>query len=279
MEKKLRITLPRYIADTLEADCEEFHITKNYILNYIFQEMRESKHLETESYEGEKTVIQFNLNKHNRELYYGFLKSHKILNESEFFRKTITKYANQPKMKREIFIFQDCVKKLQYAISEKLILHITFQDGKKTSIEPYHIGTSSLEIANYLFCYNLEEEAYKNYRLCNIKIVYLSQENFTVRDQQYIETVKKDFDPFLSQGKFIKVYLTENGEKIYKNLKLNRPKFLNRKNGIYEFQCSEEKAKRYFSYFLDDAVILEPLELKNWFLERFKNAVDSYGKI
>lgn len=276
MEKKLRVTLPKYIADTVESDCEEFHINKNYLFNFIFMQLKESKILEDDLYEGEKSVVQFNLNKQNRELYYNFLKDHQIENESEFFRKLIIKYANQPKMKRELFIFQECVKKINYSIREKLLISISFEDGNEMMVEPYHIGNSSLEIANYLFCYNLDESTFKNYRLCNIKNIYITRNYFELRDMNFIETVKKDFDPFLSQGKFIKVYLTENGEKTYRNLKVNRPKFLTRKDGIYEFQCSEEKAKRYFSYFLDDAIILEPLELKEWFLTKFKHAVELY---
>ena len=36
MEKKIRVTLPKNIIKILELDCETFKITKNYLLNYIF---------------------------------------------------------------------------------------------------------------------------------------------------------------------------------------------------------------------------------------------------
>lgn len=264
------------MSDIIESDCEEFHIKKNTLLNFIFQFLKEEKEYEEEASMGEKTVIQFNLNKSNRETYYSFLLERGIYNESEFFRKLIGKYTNKPKMKRELFIFQESVKKINFAIKENLIIYISFQDGKKIQIEPYHMGTSNLEIANYLFCFDLAENIFKNYRLCNIDSVYITRNKFVSRDRTFIENVKKDFDPFLSQGKIIKVFLTEKGEKIFRELRVNRPKLLNKKNGVYEFQCSEEKAKRYFSYFLDEAEILEPLHLRKWFIEKFSNALNLY---
>lgn len=276
LEKKLRVTLPKYMGDIIESDCEEFHIKRNALLNFIFEFMREENGFEDVGYSGEKSVMQFNLNRGNRDLYYSFLLEKGIQNESEFFRKLIGKYTNQPKMKRELFIFQESVKKLNFSIKENFIIHLSFQDGKKTQVEPYHMGASSLEITNYLFCYDILEKTFKNYRLCNIALVYITRSKFTPRDLDFIENVKKDFDPFLSQGKTIKVSLSEKGEKIFRELRVNRPKLLNKKNGIYELQCSEEKAKRYFSYFLDEAEILEPLHLREWFKNKFSNALKIY---
>lgn len=276
MEKKLRITLPKHIGDIIESDCEEFHKKRNTLLNFIFEFLREEKVFEDDGYIGEKSVIQFNLNKNNREIYYNFLQERGIQNESDFFRKLIGKYANQPKMKRELFVFHESVKKFNFAIKENLVIYISFQDGKKTQVEPYHIGASNLEISNYLFCFDLLENSFKNYRLCNIDSIYISRNKFLPRDRNFVENVKKDFDPFLSQGKTIKVFLTEKGEKIFRTLRLNRPKLLNKKNGIYEFQCSEEKAKRYFSYFLDEAEILEPSDLREWFIKKFSSALNLY---
>ena len=37
MEKKIRVTLPKNIVKILESDYETFKITKNYLLNYIFE--------------------------------------------------------------------------------------------------------------------------------------------------------------------------------------------------------------------------------------------------
>lgn len=279
MEKKLRITLPEYIYKTIEADIEEFKINKNYILNYIYENLKFEQFLEDGKFDGEKTVIQFNLNKKNRENYYNFLEENGIQVEASFFRKLFIKYANQSKVKRELFIFKEVVERINLGIKENKILNITFMDKKETKIEPYYIGNSKLEIANYIFCFDLLEGEFKNYKLNNIKNIYINNKIFTVRDLDFIEKVKNNFDPFLSQDKIIKVRLTPNGELLFKNIKINRAEILSINKDIYELQCSEEKAKRYFSYFLDDVEILEPLELREWFINKYVSALKKYQNL
>ena len=107
MEKKIRITLSKATADILDTDVKSFNITKNYLINYIFEHLKEEKINEYKEMPDEKVVIQFNLNKKNKEIYYDFLKEHNIQVEADFIRKLIHKYINQPKSTRELFIFKD----------------------------------------------------------------------------------------------------------------------------------------------------------------------------
>ena len=90
--------------------------------------------------------------------------------------------------------------------------------------------------------------------------------------------MKKDFDPFLSLGQNIKISLTKTGEKLFKELKTNRPKIIKKEDNIYFLEASQEKAKRYFSFFLDEVEILEPLELREWFKDKLKKAFEKYEK-
>ena len=92
MEKKIRVTLPKNIVKILESDYETFKITKNYLLNYIFENMRDEILNEDITFEGEKEIIQFNLNKKNYKDYYDFLCEKNIQVEAYFFRKLIYKY-------------------------------------------------------------------------------------------------------------------------------------------------------------------------------------------
>ena len=62
------------------------------------------------------------------------------------------------------------------------------------------------------------------------------------------------------------------------NLKVNRPKLIQESGDIFDFEASEEQIKRYFSYFLDDAEIIEPKSLREWFKKKFKNALKNYSK-
>ena len=124
MEKKIRITLPKKIAEILENDTEEFFIKKNTLLNYIYAEKikedRRKKNLYT--YKEETSIIQFNLNKKNLEGYYNYLEENNIQNESEFFREILIEYASQSKKKRECFLFRVIVERINHSIKEKKIM-------------------------------------------------------------------------------------------------------------------------------------------------------------
>ena len=83
----------------------------------------------------------------------------------------------------------------------------------------------------------------------------------------------KNFDPFLSKGQIIKIKLSENGKKLLKTIKINRPKLISEDGDLFEFEASDEQIKRYFSYFFDEATVIEPIELKEWFIEKYENAL------
>ena len=106
-----------------------------------------------------------------------------------------------------------------------------------------------------------------------LKQVYTTSEIGKWEDEEYIKDIIKNFDPFLSKGQIIKIRLSENGKKLFKAIKINRPKLIASKEDIFEFEASEEQIKRYFIYFLDDATVIEPIELKEWFIEKYENAL------
>lgn len=278
MSKKIKVTLPQNIYEIIKNDIEDFNMTSNYFMNFIFfnlndkyKDLKGNPHLVEE--EQKKESIQFNLNKQNSLIYYDVLRENNAQNESEFMRSLLIRYATNPKNKRELFIFKEFFERLNLAIKDKKNVYITFNDDRKVKITPYYIGSSDLEIANYIFCYDVLEGKYKNYKLNYLKQVYTISENGNWKDKEYIENVIKNFDPFLSKGNNIKIWLSKNGEKLLKSIKVNRPKLISSENSIYEFEASEEQVKRYFSYFFDDAIILEPKELKDWFIERYENAL------
>lgn len=276
MEKKIRVTLNKYAIDIIEADCSSFKVNKNFLINYIFDRLKEEKIENIYGEEDNKGVIQFNLNKNNKNIYYDILAEQKIQVEADFIRKMIYRYSYQSKSSRELFLYEEIVERIKYGIKNKRISKLTFDDERKTSILPFYIGTSKLELGNYIFCYDLADEKYKNYKLSNLKAIFITQEKKEWENKEFIENVIKNFDPFLSQGKKIKVSLTEEGEKLLSTLALNRPETISHNGNIYEFKCSEEQAKRYFAYFLDDVKIIEPLSLKEWFIQKYKLALKQY---
>lgn len=277
MEKKIRVTLNKYAIDIIEADCQSFKVTKNFLINYIFDKLKEEKIENIYNEEDKKGVIQFNLNKNNKNIYYDILAEQKIQIEADFIRKMIYRYTHQSKSSRELFLYGEIVNRIKYGIKNKRAIKLTFDDERKTSVLPFYIGSSKLELGNYIFCYELLEKRYKNYKLSNVKTVFITQEKKEWENREFIENVIKNFDPFLSQGKKIKVSLTEEGQKLLSTLALNRPETISNINNIYEFKCSEEQAKRYFAYFLDEVEIIEPLSLREWFIQKYKSALKKYG--
>lgn len=275
MEKKIRVTLPKGIIEILEEDINSFKINKNYLLNYIFSNYNGNfdKNID---YLGKKNVMQFNLNKENKKVYYEILKEKNIQVEADFMRKMIYLYINQTKNNRELFIFKDIVDKIDYCIKNKKILLIIFSDERKTKVAPYYLGSTKLGLANYLFCFDYETQKYKNYKLNNFNSVFVTNDTANWLDTKYIKNTIDNFDPFLSVGKLVKAKLTPEGIKLLNSLSLNRPEIIEVEDNIYTFTSSEEQAKRYFSYFLDNIEILEPLSLREWFKTKLEKALTNY---
>ena len=278
MSKKIKVTLPQNIYEIIKNDISDFNMTSNYFMNYIFLNLNDKY----KNFKGnpaiaeqskEKSSIQFNLNKESSLIYYDVLRDNNAQNESEFMRSLLIRYATNPKNKRELFIFKESVERINLAIKDKKNVYITFNDDRKVKVSPYYIGSSDLEIANYIFCYDFSEEKYKNYKLNYLKQVYTTSEGAKWEDNDYIEDVIKNFDPFLSKGQVIKVRLSENGKKLLKTIKINRPKLISEDGNLFEFEASDEQIKRYFSYFFDEATVIEPIELKEWFIEKYENAL------
>ena len=278
MSKKIKVTLPQNIYEIIKNDISDFNMTSNYFMNYIFLNLNEKY----KNFKGnpaiaeqskEKSSIQFNLNKESSLIYYDVLRDNNAQNESEFMRSLLIRYATNPKNKRELFIFKEAVERINLAIKDKKNVYITFNDNRKVKVSPYYIGSSDLEIANYIFCYDFSEEKYKNYKLSYLKQVYTTSEAAKWKDSNYIEDVIKNFDPFLSKGQIIKIKLSENGKKLLKTIKINRPKLITENGDLFEFEASDEQIKRYFSYFFDEATVTEPIELKEWFIKKYENAL------
>lgn len=276
MEKKLRITVPNEIYKIIESDLEDFRITKNFLCNYIFENSKGFKQIYNYKYNGSKKIIQFNLNKKNLENYYSFLAEKKIEVEAEYFRNIFFYYAQQSKKSRELFIFKNITEKIMCGVENKKKIIVTFADGTKKTISPYYMASSELELKNYLFSYDEDEKRFKNFTLRNIKAVYVTEKKVYEGENDFVHEVIENFDPFLSYNKRVKVKFTDEGLEILKRVKTYRPKLLKQEGNICVFQCSELQGKRYFSAFWNEAEILEPLELRNWFRERSLKIMEIY---
>lgn len=278
--KKIRVTVPEDIWRMMKNDIEEFGINNNKLCNYILEKLKYKKEIDIEKElesQGRplKKIIQFDLNVSNKEIYYDVLRDNGVDVEAEFFRELFEKYCSKFKYIRELFVFQDTVKIILEAIREKKKIKLKY-GNKLTTVEPYFIKRDEQGDENFLFCYCDTEKAYYNYKLKDLEVISILEEKIKGKDKKYIESVRKRFDPFLGNGNFVKVKLTEEGIKLLKGLTNYRPKLVEKDGDIYIFEASNENAKLYFRQFSKEAVILEPKELREEMKKDFLEALSNY---
>lgn len=276
---KIKTTIPYSVYEIILKDIEHFNTSKNYLCNSVFEYFRKSKYQynekEVETRHEKGQVIQFNLIKDNFAVWESF--AFTIQNESSYFREILSEYANRPQHKREKILFKKNFDSIEKAIKEGKKIKIKFNNSIKT-VEPYFISPVKNETYNYLFTYYNDKNIYANFKMVNVEFVETEKENVVIRDEEYIEAVKNNFDPFLSQGKEVKVKLTENGKKLLDKFIYNRPKLLREEGDIFVFEASEFRAQLYFRGFLSDVEFIEPVSLRDWILHELESALKNYKK-
>lgn len=275
MGKKVKVKVPEIIVNILLEDMKDFDIKCNKLCNKVFEYYSSKKFTlnDLKSQRGED--IQFTLTNDNEGIYYRVLAENKIETESQYMRALYFEYVSSPKYLREEIIFKDKFKKLREAIKGNKKIEIKF-NGKFRKLNPYFIKYADRENRNYLFCYCEHSEEYRNYRVLKIESIRELSENKKYIETEYINRVNKNFDPFLSCNKFIRIRISEKGKEIMEKTPTNRPKFIREENGTVIYECSKKKAQIYFPQFFKEVEIIEPLELKEWFKNMYKESYQIY---
>ena len=278
--KKIRVTVPEDIWRLMKNDIDEFGINNNKLCNYILERLKYKKEIDVEKeleIQGRpvKKIIQFDLNVANKKIYYDILRENGVEIEAEYFRELFETYCSKFKYLREIFIFEEKVKLIMESIKEKKKLKIKYLE-KVVNIDPYFIKREEQGDENYLFCYDEESGTYHNYKLKELEVVSVMGEKIKGKDKKYVEQIRKNFDPFLGNGNFVKVKFSKIGEVLYKSLTNYRPKLIKKEGDIFTFETSNENAKLYFRQFLKEAVVIEPKELREEIKDEFLEAYNSY---
>lgn len=279
IESKVRVTLPEYLYNIIINDEKDFEIRKNKLCNMIFDIYNEQIDLNEKSVKSKyNQLIQFSLTNENRDIYADIESRYNIKNKADYFRKLFFTYCDQPKYKRELLMFGKNVNLINEAIKHKKMLKIKYRNEFRI-IEPYFLINSGVETRNYVFCYCNKNEEYRNYRLVNIESKAVINDIQKKNDEEYIKIIKSNFDPYLSYGKTVKVKFTKEGIKKLEKIIINRPNIIEKKEEVIKFECSDLKAKLYFPQFMEEAEILEPIDLRNWFREKFEKTFKKYEKI
>ncbi|HBC75354.1 MAG TPA: hypothetical protein DC017_11010 [Candidatus Wallbacteria bacterium] len=272
--KKIRFTVPQYIADAVKRDIESFGLTLNGLCNLIFERYKKPREAKVERSCYNK-IIQFNLNAKNMTDYEHYWLN--FDNEAEYFRNILTIYANLPRYKRQLFVFDDVCRKINTAVKKRRVVEIKYK-GAVSEVEPYLLAHSKEEACNYMFCYSLKHEKFLNYKIPHLEDLNITEKEYTPRDENYVNSVRDDFDAFLSSGKTVTVRLSEAGLAQFEKAAHLRPGVLKKEGNVFTLECSEPRAKIYFPKFLGEAEILGPPKLRSWFAEKFKKACALYEK-
>ena len=280
--KKVRVTVPEDIYRIMRNDMEDFGVNNNKLCNYILDKFKFKREYDTEALllvQGRALtkMVQFDLNVNNKDIYYDILRENKIEVEAEFFRELFKFYTSKYKYERELFIFEDIVKSIMEAIKNKNRMKIRF-DGNLYTVEPFFIKRDEQGDENFLFSYVEEMKEYKNFKLKELQVIGVLNDKIPGKDRKYVENIRKNFDPFLADGNKVKVQLTENGEKLLKSLTNYRPKLLKKEKEFFIFEASNENAKLYFRQFFKDAVIIEPIELREELKKELEDLLNEYRK-
>jgi hypothetical protein len=274
-EKKIKISVPNYIYETIKNDTEYFNLNKNNLCNTIFNRLTENYEQTPKKKFTDK--IQFNLNKSNINKYDDLLGDQIIETDSVFFRDIFDKYCSMPRYQREKLLFKRNYEIIEDAIKNKLKVKIKYNKTTRL-IEPYFFKNVKNESTNYIFAYCYKRKDYAVYKLSKIEEAFLKisqkQEKY---DENYIKTMEKNFDPFLSYGQKVKVRFTKQGKELFDNILIyNRPNFLEVNGDIYTLEATEMAAKVYFRAFLKEVEIIEPVSLRIWMKKELEEALNYY---
>ncbi|MCQ2049987.1 MAG: WYL domain-containing protein [Candidatus Saccharibacteria bacterium] len=314
---KIKIAIPTTIRNQLELDIDDYELRGigelcNSIIEFreFLPKVTENKTFSRENNELFKNCPPIQISLHKRNSDFIAAASAKGAKLASLCRHYIEQYISLPRGQREIFLKRVELIKIKSAVESQKNITISYK-GKIQKVSPCFIAFSPSQVRAYLvICKNpkdcisaegTKESPFKALRICHIENVSIddNEESFHTRTNALFkrsEDLREHFDPFLCYGQELRVKLTKEGVQLYKRASTNRPKILkvpgdSRKNsaesiktalesetpGIYTLECSPELAKVYFPQFLENAEILSPADLRNYFRQRFLKAANNYG--
>ena len=273
--KKVRVTISDFMNEIIKSDSEYFKIPVGRIGNIIFKYYMDKNlnKVELGNFSGE--VLQFNLNKNNDEIFMDTFVRSRVETEAEYWRNIIFTYINNLRYKREEILFEKIFRKIKEGMESKRKIKIKYHKYIRL-VSPYFVKVADDENRSYLVCYCEKNNDYRNYRVSEIEEVWFTNENIEIKDKKYIDDVYKNFDPFLSYKNMVKVEFSEKGVELYEKVLTNRPRLLNKKDGIYTFECDNKLALVYFAQFFSHVKILEPIELQEKLKNELKRTIEIY---
>ena len=210
-----------------------------------------------------------------------------------FLKAVIEEYARKTEYEREGILLRNTLDELQSCIDTHQLVLITLNGPNHTrhEVRPYSICCDPGRNYHYLVgmtrkAGTKQPEIIASYRISRIiglkRSCSRSGKIHAVQIQKIERKLQDDGVQFLIQdSESISVRLTEKGKKMYESQAHLRPLFSEREklsDGTwrYTFDCTQIQAEFYFFKFGSDAMIEHPQELKDKFLNKYRNAVNAY---
>ena len=243
----------------------------------------------TKTYKKDKKKISIRINKND--FNFDSIIFNSKIDVSAFINMLVVSYLGKPQQIREKILFKDTINSIEKVISNNKSVEIKYKTSssnkiKRVTITPYKICVSPEGLFNYLLYQETknEELTARSIHLYNIIDISSPIQQIEI-DEKIINNFKKmelnGIQFSINDDIKYKVFLTEEGKNMFNYSYLERPHKLsesNEKENVFYFNCSELQLFRYFAPFLNNAIILEPLDAKEKFKEILLKTIENYDK-
>lgn len=207
---------------------------------------------------------------------------------SQYIKNVIEEYVRLPYFERERIYFKNHVDIIEDAIDKNYTLKIASENKIRYEIYPYKLMTDFSLKANYIVGYRKRLNSNENkeicvYRLSRLKNVekHVEKKNplISKQDKRKLEdNIKKRGVEFLiGEEQEIKVKMTQKGIYQYSRALNLRPIYKEKSDdNTFVFECTQKQAEFYFFKFGEDIEIIEPLDLRKHFKEKYEKAAEIY---
>ena len=219
------------------------------------------------------------------------------LSQGEYIKSLVEEYARKTYFERENVFYKNRIEELNRYItvpdSEKRILSIEMKNGITTYCKPYRLSEEYETHYHYLIGLFMDEGT-SEYIIGSIRITRISEIKLRGRSlgsgrithneiKRIEERIKENSIPYLKgiPTKY-EIKLTPLGMIMYDYNYSRRPVYdsiVNNGDGTYTmtFSATERQMRNYFFAFGKEALVLSPVEFRNWMREKYTVAKDAYN--
>ena len=221
---------------------------------------------------------------------------------ANYMKAIFEEYARKPMFEREQIYFKDIMEVLQRAIAQKrrVKIKILQKINPKTNavyarvfhLMPYKIVHDKTGMFNYVIGYS--EELKENggtwprraacYRISRLSEARILADGHITKDEcKTLDKMLAEKEPQFLAGEIIeiKARFTDKGIESFNRQLYMRPrdfKKVEEEKNTYIFRCTEVQAINYFFKIARDVEIISPARTREKFIQRYKDAYESYVK-